>query len=180
MIVDFSVLINNLGLLVILLPVSAIVGCVAGLYAWLLQKIKNRYVSYFIPILIIVVWSLWMAAQEILGPMLAAVNFGYMLLYYPMIVVSILPMANHFLKPEKRWLPAMIVAASVMFISLAIGGLEGDQLATIPSIPPTYLDNLLKMVVSFASTMTYVAIGYAVLTVVVKIIAHIKKTRGSG
>jgi hypothetical protein len=179
MIVNLSVLFSNMGLLVIFLPVSVIIGCIAGLYAWLLQKIKNRYVSYAIPFLIIIAWSLWMAAKDIPGPVLAVVNYGYMLLYYPMIVVPILPLANHFMNPEKRWVPAMIVAASVMLISLFIGGLKGDQLATIPAIPPTYLDTLLKMAVSFISTMAYVAIGYVVLIMIVKIIAQVKKTHGS-
>jgi hypothetical protein len=171
-----QVLLANWPLILILfLPVSLIMGCMAVLYAFLLYGLKNRLVSYTIPFAIIIIWSLWVASQEMPGPTIAIVNYGYMFLFYPMVVVSLLPLANYFLNFEKNWMPAFIVCTLVILVLLTQGWLKGEQVAVIPAIPPTYVDNLVKVLVSLLSTMGYVIAGYFMMIVIVNILGRIKK-----
>ena len=164
---DLPLLLINLPLIVLLfLPVSLVLGGVAAFYAFILGRINNRSVSYAIPFVVLIVWSLWAAAQEIPGPMILIYNYGYMLLVYPMIVVSILPLANHIMKLQNSSIPALVVGTAVMLISLTMGGLGGEKLATIPAAPPTYFDNLAKVFVSWLSTMGYAIAGYAILAII--------------
>ena len=116
-----------------------------------------------------------MASQEIPGPALAMVNYGYMLLFFPMVVVSLLPLANYFLKLEKSWALALVVGTAVMLISFTLGGLNGEQVAVIPEIPPTYIDNLIRVLVSLLSTMGYVVAGYSIAILMLIIPDRIKK-----
>jgi hypothetical protein len=174
-----QVLLANLPLILILfLPVSLIMGGMAALYAFLLYRLKNRLVSYAIPFAIIIIWSLWVASQEMPGPTIAIVNYGYMLLFYPMVVVSFLPLANYFLKLEKNWMPAFIVGTLVILVLLTQGGLRGEQVAVIPAIPPTYVDNLVKVLVSLLSIMGYVIAGYFMIIVIAAILNRIQKKPG--
>lgn len=168
---DIQVLLANLPLvLLFFLPVSLVMGGIAALYAFLLGRIKNKLISYVIPFAVIVIWSLWAAAQEIPGPMLAVYNYSYMLLFYPMIVVSLLPLANYFIKLEKSWILALVVGTAFMLVSLTLGGLRGEPIATIPAIPPTYVDSLIKIAVSSLSPMGYVLAGYAIVAIIM--VAH--------
>ncbi len=155
-------LIYNMPLVVFFLLVSFLIGCATALYAFLLQKLKTRHISYAIPFIIVVLWVLWVSSQEIPGPTLAAINFGYMFLYYPMIVVSLLPLASYFIKLDKSWAVALIVATAVMFISLVYGGLRGEQVAVMPSTSQSYIDSLAKNIISLISIAVYVIAGYMV------------------
>ncbi|HEY3272245.1 MAG TPA: hypothetical protein VGJ92_00710 [Methanocella sp.] len=160
-----------------LLPISLLIGCMAGLYAALFGKIKNRLFAFVMPFVIIVLWLLFWASQDYPGPMLAIINYGYMFLYYPMIVVSILPLANHFMKLRRSWIAALFVTTFIMFILLTLGFMSGDQIAKTPVTSPTYLDNLVKYAISSLSVVAYAIAVYTILIVVVKIYnRYIKKS----
>ncbi|AFC99929.1 hypothetical protein Mtc_1173 [Methanocella conradii HZ254] len=159
-----SLLIDNIPLFFLL--ASLIIGCTTAFYAYLLQKLKNRYISYAIPLMIIVLWTLWVASQEYHGPTLDIVNCGYTLLYYPMIVVSILPLMDYFIKLDKRWAAAFIVATAVMFILLAYNGLKGEQAIVMPGTPLSY--SLVQHIISLISRAVCVIAGYMAIIVAVK------------
>jgi hypothetical protein len=159
---------NLLGILLFLLPMSLLIGCMAALYAYLLDSMKNKLVACAIPFAIIVLWLLFWASQEYPGPMLAIINYGAMFLYYPMIVVSILPLANYFMKLRRSWIAALIVTTLVIFILFTLGFIKGEQIAETPVSAPTYFDNFVKYVFNLLSMMAYAIAGYALLIIVVK------------
>jgi len=175
----FQELSGNLFLILIFsiffLPISLLIGCMAALYAVFLKKIKNRFLSYAIPFAIILLWLLFWASQEYPGPAIGIINYGYMLLYYPMIVVSLLPLANYFAKLKRSWVMALIVATLIMFISFTYGMMKGEQLAVISVTPPTYIDNLVRYTVSLLSTSAYVIAGYVLMIVIAKVFARYSK-----
>jgi|WetSurMetagenome_2_1015567.scaffolds.fasta_scaffold219163_2 hypothetical protein len=164
---DLQVLLADLPLILFFfLPMSLIMGGFAAFYAFILSRIKNRFISYSIPFAIVLAWILWAAAQEIPGPWATVVNLGYMFLTYPLIVASLLPLANYIIKLENSWILALVAGTMVMLFSLTRGGLGGDQIVTVPAVPPGYFDNLIKVFVSWLTTSVYVIAGYAILAII--------------
>lgn len=101
-----------------------------------------------------------MSSQDMHGPALTAINFTFMFLYYPLIVVSFMPPAKALARINEGWAIAMAVATMVMFVSLLYGGLRGEEVAVMRE-PASYMDNLARLVVSLVYTVFYVIVGYA-------------------
>ena len=142
--------------------IAFLIGCTAAFYVFILQRLKDRRISYIIPPIIIALWVLLVSSQEMSGPALTAINFMFMFLYYPLIVVSFLPLANTFVKLDRGWAVAMAVATLVIFTLLLYGGLEGEKIAMLHE-PLSYMDNLARNIFSLIDTAFYVIIGYAVV-----------------